>query len=106
MRKIEKRLQIQQGHRLQQLPWPTPTDAQKSRIELTAQAILDARAKYPDSSLADLYDPNLMPYDLLQAHRENDRAVMAAYGFPIKMSESECVAALFKLYSELTKNKK
>ena len=87
-------------------PWPTPTDAQKSRIEQTAQAILDARAKYPDSSLADLYDPNLMPYDLLQAHRENDRAVMAAYGFSTKMSESECVAALFNLYSELTKDKK
>ena len=87
-------------------PWPTPTDAQKSRIEQTAQAILDARAKYPDSSLADLYNPNLMPYDLLQAHRENDRAVMAAYGFSTKMSESECVAALFNLYSELTKDKK
>ncbi len=87
-------------------PWPTPTDAQKSRIEQTAQAILDARAKYPDSSLADLYDPNLMPYDLLQAHRENDRAVMAAYGFSTKMSESDCVAALFNLYSELTKDKK
>lgn len=87
-------------------PWPTPTDAQKSRIEQTAQAILDARAKYPDSSLADLYDPNLMPYDLLQAHSENDRAVMTAYGFSTKMSESDCVAALFNLYSELTKDKK
>lgn len=86
-------------------PWPEPTDKQKARIEQTAQAILDAREKYPDSSLADLYDPNLMPFDLLQAHRENDRAVMAAYGFGTKMSESECVAALFNLYSELTKMK-
>ena len=84
-------------------PWPVPTDAQKAKIEQTAQTILDVRANYPDSSLADLYDPNLMPYDLLQAHRENDRAVMAAYGFPTKMTESECVAALFNLYSELTK---
>ena len=87
-------------------PWPTPTGEQKAKIELTAQAILDVRAKYPDSSLADLYDPNLMPFDLLQAHRDNDRAVMAAYGFSIKMSESECVAALFNRYSKLTKTKK
>ncbi|MBR7066160.1 MAG: methylase [Prevotella sp.] len=86
-------------------PWPTPTDEQKAKIEQTAHSIIDSRAKYPDSSLADLYDPNLMPYDLLQAHRENDRAVMAAYGFPTKISESECVAALFNLYSEMTKTK-
>ncbi len=84
-------------------PWPSPTAGQQARIEQTAQAILDVRAKYPESSLADLYDPNLMPYDLLQAHRDNDRAVMAAYGFSTKMTESECVAALFILYAELTK---
>ena len=84
-------------------PWPSVTKKQKERIEQTAQAILDARAKYPDSSLADLYDPNFMPFELLQAHRENDRAVMAAYGFSLKITESECVAALFKLYSELIK---
>ena len=84
-------------------PWPEPTAEQQSKIEQTAQAILDVRANYPDSSLADLYDPNFMPYDLLQAHRNNDRAVMAAYGFSTKMTESECVAALFNLYSKLTK---
>ncbi len=84
-------------------PWPSPTAGQQARIEQTAQAILDVRAKYPESSLADLYDPNLMPYDLLQAHRDNDRAVMAAYGFSTKMTESECVAALFNLYAELTR---
>ena len=87
-------------------PWPTPTAEQQSKIEQTAQAILDVRANYPDSSLADLYDPNVMPYDLLQAHRNNDRALMAAYGFSAKMTESECVAALFNLYSELTKAKR
>ena len=84
-------------------PWPAPTAEQKARIEQTAQAILDVRTNYPDSSLADLYDPNIMPYDLLQAHRDNDRTVMAAYGFSTKMTESECVAALFNLYSEITK---
>ena len=85
-------------------PWPTPTDEQKTKIEQTAQAILDARALYPDSSLADLYDELTMPVELRRAHQDNDRAVMAAYGFPIKtMTESQCVAELFKLYQELTK---
>ena len=85
-------------------PWPTPTDEQKTKIEQTAQAILDARALYPDSSLADLYDELTRPVELRRAHQDNDRAVMAAYGFPIKtMTESQCVAELFKLYQELTK---
>ena len=85
-------------------PWPKPTDDQKAKIEQTAQAILDARALYPDSSLADLYDELTMPVELRRAHQDNDRAVMAAYGFNVKtMTESQCVAELFKLYQELTK---
>lgn len=85
-------------------PWPNPTDEQKAKIEQTAQAILDARALYPDSSLADLYDDLAMPVELRRAHQDNDRAVMAAYGFPVKtMTESQCVAELFKLYQELTR---
>lgn len=84
-------------------PWPTPTDEQKAKIEQTAQAILDARAKYPGSSLADLYDELTMPVELRRAHQDNDRAVMAAYGFNVKtMTESQCVAELFKMYKELT----
>lgn len=84
-------------------PWPNPTNAQKAKIEQTAQAILDARALYPDSSLADLYDELTMPVELRKAHQDNDRAVMEAYGFPVKSSftESQCVAELFKLYQEL-----
>ena len=82
-------------------PWPSPTPEQQAKIEASAQAILDARALYPNSSLADLYDPTLMPKELLQAHRQNDRVVMAAYGFSTKMTESECVAELFKLYTKL-----
>ena len=75
-------------------PWPNPTDEQKA----------DARALYPDSSLADLYDELTMPVELRKAHQDNDRAVMAAYGFDVKtMTESQCVAELFKLYQELTK---
>ena len=84
-------------------PWPTPTDEQKAKIEQTAQGILDARALYPDASLADLYDELTMPPELRKAHQANDRAVMAAYGFPIKnFTESDCVAALMKMYQELT----
>ena len=87
-------------------PWPSPTEEQMAKIEQTAQAILDARAKYPDSSLADLYDELTMPVELRKAHQENDRAVMQAYGFPVKstFTESQCVAELFKLYQEKIKD--
>lgn len=83
-------------------PWPEVTEEQRERIEQSAQAILDARAMFPDSSLADLYDPVTMPPELLKAHRDNDRAVMAAYGFPATLQESEIVARLFALYTQLT----
>lgn len=86
-------------------PWPNPTDAQKAKIEQTAQGILDARAIYPDSSLADLYDELTMPPELRKAHRANDLAVLEAYGFPKDASESEIVARLFKMYQELTEKK-
>ncbi len=87
-------------------PWPTPTDAQRAKIEQTAQAILDARALYPEASLADLYDELTMPPELRKAHQDNDRAVMAAYGIKsgdaAYKSESACVAHLMKLYQALT----
>ena len=85
-------------------PWPTPTEEQKAKIEQTAQAILDARALYPESSLADLYDELAMPVELRKAHQNNDRAVMETYGWKAnsQFSESQCVAELFKLYQELT----
>ncbi len=86
-------------------PWPSPSSEQKAKIEETAQGILDARALYPDSSLADLYDPLTMPAELQKAHRNNDIAVMKAYGFDIKnTSESDCVAELMKMYQELTQD--
>lgn len=85
-------------------PWPTPTDIQKSKVEETAQAILDARAKYPECSLADLYNETLMPPELRTAHQKNDRAVMQAYGFWGKLNtEAECVAELMKMYQKLTR---
>ena len=85
-------------------PWPTPTDAQKTKIEQTAQTILDARALYPDCSLADLYDEVTMPPELRKAHQQNDKAVMQAYGFWGKLNtETECVAELMKMYQMLVK---
>ena len=87
-------------------PWCNPTPEQKAKIEKTAQAILDARALYPDCSLADLYDETTMPPELRKAHQANDFAVMAAYGFDRKITESECVAELMKRYQELVEVKK
>ena len=88
-------------------PWPSPTNAQRAKTEQTAQAILDARALYPDASLADLYDELTMPPKLRKAHQANDRAVMEAYGIKkgdaTYSSESACVAMLMKMYQELTK---
>ena len=91
-------------------PWCNPTDAQKAKIEKTAQGILDARALYPDCSLADLYDELTMPPELRKAHQENDKAVMEAYGFKKRdendklrwLTEQETVAELMKMYLELT----
>ena len=85
-------------------PWPSPDHPVKARIEQTAQAILDARALYPDCSLADLYDEVTMPPELRKAHQQNDKAVMQAYGFWGKLNtETECVAELMKMYQELVK---
>lgn len=83
-------------------PWPHPTEKQRADIEQTAHDILDARALYPDSSLADLYDEITMPSELRKAHQENDKAVMTAYGFDWRhMAELDCVAALMKMYQKL-----
>ncbi|MCR5697300.1 MAG: hypothetical protein K6G73_10055 [Marinilabiliaceae bacterium] len=81
--------------------WPEKIENEKLKIEKTAQAILDARALYPDSSLAALYDETLMPVELRRAHRANDEAVLAAYGWPKNLSEEEIVARLFELYEKV-----
>ena len=84
--------------------WPRPAEPQRREIESCAQAVLDARAKYQGSSLADMYDPNndfLFP-DLIRAHRELDAAVEAAYGVDFKGDEERIVAHLFGLYAEMT----
>lgn len=85
-------------------PWPLPSEEQKSEIEKTAQGILDARALFPDCSLANLYDPITMPLELRAAHKANDKAVMNAYGIS-DMNESEIVSFLFLKYQELISKK-
>lgn len=91
-------------------PWPEVSDKLKEKIERTEQAILDARGLFPTSTLATLYNPNLMPRELSKAHEENDRAVMKAYGFMKTenrkrrwLTEQECVAELMRLYQEKAK---
>jgi len=92
--------------------WPSPSEKQKSKIESTAQKILDVRAKFPESSFASLYDPLTMPPELLKAHKANDAAVCEAYGseadcrFDKNISEEEFVSALMRLYEKFSKLKK
>jgi len=102
--RLEMRYQYSGSVVYNTFPWPNPTPEQKARIEQTAQGILDARALYPDSSLADLYDDLTMPPELRKAHQENDKAVMTAYGFDWRsMTEHRCVAELMKMYTELVR---
>jgi hypothetical protein len=83
-------------------PWPeNPSDAQKKAVDEAAQGVLDARAKYPNATLADLYDPNTMPADLLKAHKTLDRAVDACYGSKKFKDEPERLEFLFERYKEL-----
>ena len=100
--RLESRYRYSKDIVYNNFPWPEVSDEQRERIAATAQAILDARALYPDSSLADLYDEITMPPELRRAHQANDRAVMAAYGFAPTMTESECVARLFALHQSLS----
>jgi len=87
-------------------PWPDASGEQQKAVEKLAKAVLDARAKYPESSLADLYDPRTMPQDLLKAHQNLDRAVMKLYGFSVKeTTETSCVAALMERYQNHIESK-
>ena len=86
--------------------WCNPTEKQKAKIEKTTQGIFDARALFPEASLADLYDETAMPPELRKAHKANDEAVLAAYGWPKDLQESEIVERLFGLYEEMVKKVK
>ena len=82
--------------------WLEQDEAQRARVEICAQAMLDARSSHPGESLASLYDPDKMPDDLLAAHRTLDAAVEAAYGVDFGGDEEMIVAHLFQSYAELT----
>ncbi len=100
--RLESRFRYSKDIVYNNFPWPQTTDDQKARIERSAQAILDARENYPDASFADMYGNLLLFPDLMKAHRDNDAAVLEAYGFPKDATESDIVARLFKMYQELT----
>lgn len=104
--RLETRYRITKDNVYNNFPWCNPAEEQKAKIEKTAQAILDARAKYPDCSLAQLYGENAFLFpELVKAHQANDRAVMEAYGFTKDMTETEIVAELFKMYEKLVEGK-
>ena len=84
-------------------PWPKVSEQQKEKISKTAQAILDARNLYPNSSLADLYHKGLMPVQLVRAHKQNDKAVLQAYGLKSDAENAEIVSKLFEMYQNLQK---
>lgn len=83
-------------------PWPDPSDAHRSAIEAAAQVVLDARAAFPGSTLADLYDPLTMPPQLAKAHQKLDAAVDAAYSRRHFHGDADRVAFLFERYEQLT----
>lgn len=99
--RLESRYRYSAGIVYNNFPWPEPTDKQRAVIEVAAQGVLDARAKYPTSTLADLYDPLTMPPELVKAHQALDRVVDAAYGRTNFKTEAERVAFLFERYQQL-----
>jgi hypothetical protein len=104
--RLESRYRYSVGIVYNNFPWPEPADKQQKAIQTTAQGILDARAKFPDSTLADLYHPVTMPPELVAAHRKLDKAVDAAYGKKSFASEAERVAFLFECYQQLVNRPK
>lgn len=100
--RLESRYRYSAGIVYNNFPWPEPSDKQQTAIEAAAQAVLDARAKFPAATLADLYDPLTMPPELVKAHQALDRAVDAAYGKTTFKTEAERVAFLFERYQQLT----
>lgn len=101
--RLEGRLRFSIGIVYNNYPWPKdPTDKQKKEVEQKAQAVLDARAKYPNSSLADLYDPLTMPPELVKAHQALDKAVDKCYRSQPFKNETERIEFLFELYNQYT----
>ena len=101
--RLEMRYRYAHGIVYNNFPWPSPNEKQIDKIKQTAQNIILAREKYADKTLYNLYDSVAMPSELRQAHLDNDKAVMAAYGFKSSMTEIEIVEELMRKYQELTK---
>ncbi len=101
--RLESRTRISAEITYNNFPWPVPSDLQREVIEASVQAVMDTRGNYPDSSLADLYDPLSMPPDLLKAHKTLDKSVLSAYGLPAPATDTEILSELFKRYEALTK---
>jgi hypothetical protein len=101
--RLESRFQYSAGIVYNNFPWPlSPTDKQKQAVEAAAQQVLDARAQFPDASLADLYDPNTMPPVLVKAHQALDKAVDLCYRPQPFISETKRIEYLFELYDHYT----
>jgi hypothetical protein len=100
--RLESRFRISAEITYNNYPWPVREAAHRVAIEVAAQGVIDARAKHPDQTLADLYNPLGMPPDLLKAHEQLDRVVLAAYGLKPSATDAEVLAALFSRYEELT----
>ena len=101
--RLESRFRYSNSIVYNNYPWPeNPTEKQRQAIEQAAQAVLDARAKYPDASLADLYDPLTMPPDLVKAHHALDKAVDRAYRPQPFPNEAKRMEFLFELYDKYT----
>lgn len=100
--RLESRYRYSVGIVYNNFPWPEPADKQRQTIEAAAQGVLDTRTKFPNATLADLYDPLTIPPELTKAHLTLDRAVDAAYGKTSFGSEAERVAFLFGLYQKVT----
>jgi hypothetical protein len=101
--RLESRYRYSKDIVYNNFPWPEGvTEAQRVEIERLAQAVLDTRAQFPSSSLADLYDPNTMPPALTKAHQALDRAVDRLYRTEPFPSDLERVEHLFSEYERLT----
>ena len=101
--RLESRFRYSKDIVYNNFPWPeNPTDEQNKKVEDCAQKVLDVRLQFPNSSLADLYDPNTMPPELVKAHDDLDRAVDACYGKKFSNKE-ERIEFLFGLYKKYTK---
>jgi hypothetical protein len=101
--RLESRNRISGTITYNNFPFPETTEAQDEEINISAQAVLDSRNLFPNSSLADLYDPRSMPLELRKAHRQLDKAAMVAFGLKVSASDEEVLAELFRRYDDLTR---